>query len=340
MRFDLEVVVRRGSVAESRHRLQCAAVDVNGALVAGTPRAELVTMFRSAAKPFQLLPLVERGHADRFGFSDEQLAVMASSHTGSRDHVELVTGILARIGRGPDDLACGYHDPDDAISRDDIVRAGLPRTALYNNCSGKHAGLLALALAEGWPAEGYHRAEHPVQKLLLETLADVCGTGSTPLVPGVDGCSLPVYALPLTAMARGYAKLAAARPDGDGRARSLARIAQAMTAHPVAIEGRGRPCTVLMQATHGRLVAKHGAEGLLLVASRPDGIGVAFKCEDGTTRAVAPAAIAVLEHLGFLGELGDAEAAALAPLRRPIVTNVVGLEVGAIEAELREVVLA
>lgn len=337
MRFDLEVVVQRGSVVESRHRLQCAVVDRDGRLVAGTPQADLVTMFRSSAKPFQLLPLVERGHAERLGLTDEHLAVMASSHTGSRYHVELVTAILARLGLGPDDLACGFHEPDDAASREDLTRAGLPRTALYNNCSGKHAGLLALATAEGWPRAGYHLPEHPAQQLLQRTLAEVCDLPVARLVAGVDGCSLPVYAMPLTAMARAYARLAVGRPDGEPRARALAHIAVAMTAFPVAVEGSGRPCTTIMEATHGRLVAKHGAEGLMLVAAREAGLGIALKCEDGTTRAVAPATVAVLDHLGLLD---DGERRSLAPLRRPVVANVVGTEVGFLEAGLREVALA
>lgn len=337
MRFDLEVVVQRGSVAESRHRLQCAVVDRDGELVAGTTRADLVTMFRSSAKPFQLLPLVERGHAERLGFTDEQLAVMVSSHIGSRYHVELVTAILARLGLGPDDLACGYHEPDDAASREDVTRAGLPRTALYNNCSGKHAGLLALATAEGWPLAGYHRPEHPAQQLVQQTLADVCGVPAAGMVAGIDGCSLPVWAMPLTAMARAYARLAAARPGGDARTHALAHLAVAMTAFPAAVEGSGRPCTTIMEATHGRLVAKHGAEGLMLVAAREAGLGIAIKCEDGTSRAVAPATVAVLDHLGLLD---DGERRSLAPLRRPVVVNVVGTEVGSIEAGLREVALA
>jgi L-asparaginase II len=337
MRFDLDVVVRRGSIVESRHRLQCAAVDAQGSLLAGTAHADLVTMFRSSAKPFQLLPLVERGHADRFGFGPEQLAIMAGSHTGSRHHVELVTGILARLGLGPEALACGYHDPEDADSRDDVLRAGLPRTALYNNCSGKHAGLLALAIAEGWPTEGYHEPGHPLQQLLQRTIAEVCGVATGSLEAGVDGCSLPVFALPLTAMARGYAVMAAARPTGDSRTRALARIAQAMGEFPVAVEGTGRTSTRLMEATNGRLVAKGGAEGLLLAAARDRGLGIAIKCEDGTSRAIAPAAVAVLERLGLLA---PAELAALETLRRPRVTNVVGLDVGWIEAGLREAALA
>lgn len=338
MRFELEVLVRRGSAVESRHRLQCAVVDAQGTLVEGTPNAGLVTMFRSSAKPFQLLPLVERGHADRMGFTDEQLAVMASSHTGSRYHLQLVSGILSALGPGPEALACGYHDPEDPASRDDVFRAGAPRTALYNNCSGKHAGMLALALAEGWPIEGYHRPEHPMQQLFRQVIADACGVPAASMEAGTDGCNLPVFALPLPAMARGYARLAAARADAaDARTRALARIVRAMGAHARTVEGDGRTATQLMAATAGRIVAKGGAEGLLLAALTDRGLGVAIKCEDGASRPLAPAAIAVFERLGALA---PAELAALELLRRPVVRNVVGAEVGALEPSLREVALA
>ncbi|MCC6349359.1 MAG: asparaginase [Candidatus Eisenbacteria bacterium] len=338
MRFELEVLVRRGSAVESRHHLQCAAVDASGTLLAGTPNAGLVTMFRSSAKPFQLLPLVERGHAERLGFTDEQLAVMAASHTGSRYHVQLVTGILEQLGLGPGALACGYHDPEDAGSRDDLLRGGAPRTALYNNCSGKHAGMLALALAEGWPIEGYHLPAHPMQQLLRQVIAEVCEISPASMESGTDGCNLPVFALPLPSMARGYARLAAARADApEARTRALARIARAMGAHPRTVEGDGRTATQLMLATGGRVVAKGGAEGLMLLALTDRGTGVAVKCEDGAGRALAPTAVAVLERLGALD---GAELATLAPQRRPVVRNVIGAEVGRLEPSVREVALA
>lgn len=338
MRFDLEVLVRRGAVLESRHRLQCAVADVQGTLVGGTAEPGLVTTFRSSAKPFQLLPFVERGHAERFGFGDEQLAVMAASHTGSPHHLHLVEGILERIGLGPAHLACGYHEPEDADSRDDVLRGGAERTAIYNNCSGKHAGMLALAVAEGWPVEGYHRLEHPMQQLFRQVIAECCGVTPASLQAGVDGCSLPVFGLPLAAMARAYALLASARASAaDARTRALARIAGAMGAHPFAVEGEGRTATKVMAATHGRVVTKGGAEGLLLAALTDRGLGVAIKCEDGAMRASGPAIVAVLEHLGALSA---GEAAALDALRRPAVLNAAGLVVGSLEATLREVALA
>jgi len=335
MRLLVEVVVRRGSIAESRHHLQCALVDLEGNLASGSETPGIVTTFRSAAKPFQLLPLVERGHADRWGFSDEQLAVMASSHTGSRYHLTLVSGILERIGATPELLVCGYHDPDDSESRDELFRGSVPRSALYNNCSGKHAGLLALAISEGWPVEGYHRPEHPVQQLMRNTVAEACGVAPESLGTAIDGCNVVVFAAPLAVMARGFARLASAmaRQSGDARTVALGRIGRAMTAYPFAVEGKGRTSTALMVASGGRLVAKGGAEGLQLVGWTERGVGLAVKCEDGAGRAVGPAVVGVLEQLGALSA---AELASLEQVRNPVVTNAAGLDVGTIEAVVRE----
>lgn len=329
MSLHLDVTVRRGDLAESSHTLHAAVVDTSGRLQlsAGDPRRD--TTFRSAAKPFQLLPLVERGHAERWGFGDEQLAVMAASHTGSAQHIALVRGILERIGLTADALACGAHEPSDPDSLTRYRDFPAERGPLYNNCSGKHAGMLCLALSEGWPTEGYHRPEHPVQRLMRQTVADVCGVLPESMGLAIDGCSVPVFSLPLEAMARGYAVLAAARPGGDTRERSLDRIRGAMTAFPVAVEGTGRLSTTLMQTTRGRLVAKGGAEGLQLVGLVDRGVGVAVRCEDGSARAVSPGTCAVLERLRALE---PSERESLASYARPELSNVAGAHVGWIEA--------
>ena len=328
----LEVVVRRGPIAESVHHLQAVAVDATGRRVFATAEPERVTSFRSAAKPFQLLPLIERGHADRFGFTPEEVAVMSASHTGSAHHVDLVTGILARLGLEPRHLACGYHEPSDPASLEDVRLHPEKRSPLYNNCSGKHAGMLALALAEGWPVEGYEREAHPVQQLMRRTVAECCGLAPEALQVGVDGCSVSVFGLPLAAMAHGYARLAAAiAHGGDARAQALQRIGRALTAHPRAVEGAGRLSTALMETTGGRVAAKGGAEGLELVAVPGRSLGIAVKCEDGGARAVAPATVALL---GELGVLTATEMDALAGQRRPRLTNAAGLDVGQLEAEV------
>jgi L-asparaginase II len=339
MRLHLEVVVRRGDIDESRHVLELALADVAGRCLAETASPGLVTTFRSAAKPFQLLPLVERGHAERWGFRDEELAVMAASHTGSPYHLALVEGILQRIGLDASHLACGYHDPEDPESLELLRRASAPRSPLYNNCSGKHAGLLALVRSEGWPVEGYYRPEHPLQQLLHRTVAEVCGVTPESIATAVDGCSLVVFALPLTAMARGYAVLASSLRSAatDARTRALARIARAMAAHPRAVEGAGRVSTALMEATGGRLLAKGGAEGLQLVGLTDRAQGLAIKCLDGASRAVGPAAVAVLDQLGALS--GE-ERERLAAHRCVKLVNAAGLDVGRITADLRATALA
>jgi len=340
MRLQAEVLVLRGAIAESRHRVALAVVDAAGRVLAASEPEAQVTSFRSAAKPFQLLPFVERGHADRLRCSEPELAIMAASHSGSRAHLALVRSLLERIGLTARDLACGYHDPMDAESLEDVRRDPGLKSALYNNCSGKHAGMLAMSKAEGWPTAGYERATHPLQQLLRATVADCCGVTSDSILLGVDGCSVPVFGVPLTAMALGYARLAGALAQGgDTRAQALRRIGRAMMAEPVVVEGTGRLATDLMLAARGRIVAKSGAEGLLLVAEPGpasgghSGRGIAIKCEDGAMRALGPAAV---ELLATLGVLTADEAESLAVHRRPAVHDAAGHPVGWLEGRVRE----
>jgi L-asparaginase II len=332
MRLTIDVHVRRGSITEARHRVLACACTPSGETVAATDQPDAVTSLRSAAKPFQLLPLVERGHADRFGFTAEQLAIMAASHTGSAYHLELVRGILDRLGLDPGDLACGYHDPVDADAHASVIAKPETKSPLHNNCSGKHAGMLALALAEGWPTDGYHRAEHPLQQLMRRMVAETCDVADESIAVGIDGCSVSVFGIPLSAMARGYARLAAAREGRDARETSLHRIREAMLAYPIATGGTGRFSSSLMSSAGTALVAKGGAEGLECIGIIGRGIGVALKCEDGSARAVAPAAVALLERLDALpaGALS-----ALESFRHPVLRNAAGVEAARLEVEIR-----
>src|SRR5439155_8493380 len=212
MRLIVDVVVSRGAIAESRHcvRVVVCPISTSGAATqapgARNDTADPVTSFRSAAKPFQLLPLVERGHAERWGWSDEQLAVMSASHTGSAYHAALVRGVLERIGCTEANLACGYHEPLDEASRAHLAAHPEDRTPIWNNCSGKHAGMLCLARSEQWPIAGYELAAHPVQQLMRRTVAEMCGMQPGELVVAIDGCSVSVFGLPLSAMAQAYAR--------------------------------------------------------------------------------------------------------------------------------------
>ena len=332
MRLRIDVVVWRGGIPESRHRVQAAACDPEGRIALGSDQPGLLTTFRSAAKPFQLVPLVERGHADRWRFTDEQLAVMAASHTGSPHHVALVAGILETIGLSERHLACGYHDPLDPESAALLAAHPERRRSLYNNCSGKHAGMLCLALSEGWPVTGYEQPQHPLQQLMRRTVGEMCGVGPESLLVAVDGCSVSVFGVALAGMARAYARLAAARAGGDGRERALHRIRTAMQAHPRAVGGTGRLSTAVMERTGGRFVAKGGAEGLECIGLPDRALGIAIKAEDGQVRALGPAVVAVLEQLEALS---PAEIESLAHEARPVVRNHAGLEVGTIEATVQ-----
>jgi L-asparaginase II len=325
MTLRIEVQVRRGPILESRHLIEAALADPDGGVHAATGEPRMTTSFRSSAKPFQLLALVERGHAERWAFSDEEVAVMAASHTGSARHRRLVKGILDRIGLDESRLACGFHEPIDPESLAELRAHPELRSPLYNNCSGKHAGMLALACAEGWASEGYERPEHPVQQLALRSVAEVCGMRLEDVATGTDDCGVVVFGMPLASMARGYARLATARADGDARERALFRIRSAMMAHPQAVGGAARFSTRLMEACAGRIVAKGGAEGLECFGIPERGLGAALKARDGASRPLGPAAVALLDHLGVLSE---AERERLAPSREPAFRNHSGREVG------------
>lgn len=332
MRLQIDVVVWRGAIPESRHRMQAAVADRTGRFEASTERPDGITTFRSAAKPFQLLPLVERGHADRWRLSPEDLAVMSASHTGSAYHVERVRGLLARFGLGERHLACGFHEPLDPESLARVRAHPDERSPLYNNCSGKHAGMLCLARSEGWPVEGYERSEHAVQRLMRETVAEVAGLAPESLGVGIDGCGVSVFSLPIGAMARAYAELASAGSGATPRDAALHRIRSAMARYPRAVGGEGRFSTVLMESTRGRLVAKGGAEGLECLAIPERGLGVAIKCEDGSSRPVAPATLALLEQIGAI-EPDELER--LRSSRRPVLRNHAGTEVGVLDVTIR-----
>ena len=313
---------------ESRHRVQAAICGPRGESFARTSSPEAVTTFRSAAKPFQLLPFVERGHFDRLGFSEEQLAVMCASHTGSAYHVGLVAGILEQLGMSDRDLVCAFHEPLDGAARAQLRARPEGRSTLYNNCSGKHAGMLALARSEGWPTRGYEQPDHPLQRLMLETVADLCGMRPEDVLTGIDGCGVPVFGVPLRAMAMSYARFATATDGGDSRSAALARIRQAMMRFPVTTGGPERFSTAIMQAAPEQIVSKGGAEGLECLGIPGRALGLAVKCEDGHSRAVAPAVIELLDTTGLL----DTAVPGLESWRRPVTHNYAGLEVGGLGA--------
>ena len=295
--LDLDVVVTRGSDIESRHRVHAAVVDAQGGLVASTRDPHLATSWRSCAKPFQVMPFVESGEFDAVRWGDDELALACASHGGEPEHVAIATKMLASIGLEEGDLVCGPHEPlsprGARIARENGTRPG----RLHNNCSGKHAAMLARARTSHWETRGYERAGHPVQAAILDTVAEWTGVPSGRIGQAVDGCGVVVFALPLDAMARSYARLAAAAARGDEVPQ---RIVHAMTSRPFLVGGTERFDSILMEETEGRVLCKVGAEGVHTVAVVEQGIGFAVKVEDGNPRAQHPAVLRLLQHLGAL----------------------------------------
>jgi L-asparaginase II len=251
----LLVEVTRGGRVESEHRGAIAVVDAGGQLIAQVGDAQLVSYLRSSAKPFQLLPLIESGAADRFGFTDAELALIAGSHSGEPRHVAAMQSILNKIGLPASALQCGVHVPFNPDSARALRAAGREPTVLHNNCSGKHAGMLAQAIDRGLSTADYLDPQHPVQAAIRQRLTELAELPAKQIYVGVDGCSAPCFAMPLQASALAFAKLA------DAKSGALQRMARVMRTYPEMVAGEGRLDTDLMRAVPQCLVSKGGAEG-------------------------------------------------------------------------------
>ncbi len=285
----IRIVVRRGGVVEAVHRVDAVAVQ-DGSVVAEAGSGSLLTLMRSSAKPLQALPLARA----RDDLNEMDLAIASASHLGRAEQLEAVRALLAKAPASEDELECGP-------------------SPLLHNCSGKHAGMLALCRARGWPSAGYRLAGHPVQAGCRRELAAAAEVPESELETAVDGCGVVTFGLPLERMAHAFSRLE--RLDaGD-------RVAAAMRAHPGLVRGEGAPDTRLMRELPG-WTAKGGAEGLLC-ATGPDGLGVALKVGDGSTRPLVPALASFFRHLGH-------ELAGFSPVP---IENARGEEVGELAAE-------
>lgn len=318
------VEVTRGAQVESRHRGAIAVCDADGAVVAQWGDVAAATFPRSAFKAFQALPLIESGAADAFAVSEEELALACASHSGEAMHVDRVAAWLKRIDCGESDLACGPHMPVYEPAAHALVRAGERPCRLHNNCSGKHTGFLTLARHLDVSVAGYERLDHPVQVLVREAIAALCDTPANAMPVGIDGCAAPNYALALTHLARGMARLGARAKLAPVRAAAAQRVLAAWKAHPLLVSGTGRACSELIEAASGAAVVKTGAEGVYTAVIPEKGFGVALKIDDGGTRAAETAIARVLELLGA----AKPNSPALAKHLRPAVRNWRGDAVG------------
>jgi L-asparaginase II len=297
----MRVELHRGGLTESVHQVHVAVVRDDGALEASAGDPDCVTFWRSAAKPFQAMPIVADGAAQRFDLTSEEIALCCASHSSEPGQVDRVRAFLARIGCAESDLRCGPHPPlSDAVARE-YEREGVTLTAVYSNCSGKHTGMLALARHHGWPTAGYQALDHPVQQRCLREVSEWTGVAEDRIGTAVDGCGVVCFALPIRNMALAYARLGRRQAAGGKRVLppAASRIVAAMLAHPGLIAGEGRPCTEMMRAHPGRVITKVGAEGVYSALLTQEGLGVTLKVEDGHAGAAALAMAAVLDQLGL-----------------------------------------
>lgn len=329
---DILVEVTRGGMVESRHRGHIAVMDYEGKLIASSGNPHYYTFARSAAKLLQAVPLLEAGGAERFGLNDAEIALSCASHSGEPLHTETALGLLGKAGLGESALHCGVQEPLYKPSADRLKEDGTVPSQLHNNCSGKHAGMLALARLLNVSTDQYTQPEHPVQRKMLKTVAELSGIPESSIALGTDGCGVPVFAMPLSALAFAYASIG--RPDRlpASRAEACRRIVRAIRHQPYYVAGTDRFDTRLVEATSGRIIGKMGAEGVFAASVPELGIGLALKIEDGAERASYPAAAEALEQLDLLSpeELGRLKA-----YHQPPVPNRRGESVGVIRPVFR-----
>ena len=321
----------RGETIENLGLGMVAACDARGVLLASAGDCDRPVFLRSAGKPIQALPLVLSGAAEAFGFGDAEIALACGSHAGSARHLEVLARMLAKAGLREEHLRCGIHPPVDPGERERLRTAGEAPSRRHGNCSGKHAGFLATARHGGYDLESYLDPGHPVQRGVLEALAALAGMDQAAIALATDGCGAPTFALPLRAVARSFAAFADPPSAPSGLAPGLTRIGRAMAAEPWCVGGDGHFETELMRATHGRIIIKPGAEGVLALAA--GGIGLAIKLEAGVSGE--PLHAVTVDALEQLELLGGSELEAVARWRRPSIRNLAGTVTGRLEPLLR-----
>lgn len=319
------VEVTRGGRVESSHRGAAIVMDAKGGVVFTAGDVDLPIFPRSAVKALLALPMVETGAAARLGLTDAEIALACSSHSGEEDHVATATSMLAKAGRDLSCLECGSHWPSYDVAARALARVGQEPTALHNNCSGKHSGFICLACDRGDDPKGYIRPDHPTMKLITAALAEMTSTTLDARNFAVDGCSIPTYAIPLRALALGFARFSTGQTLAPDRAAATRRIRAAVAAQPRMVAGTNRFDTRVIAALGERVFVKGGAEGVHCGAIPELGLGFAVKCDDGAGRAADIVTAALIARLLPNNGQPDATIAALAS---PTLTNWNGIEVG------------
>ena len=314
------VVATRGDLVELVHVGSIAVVDAAGKLIAGIGDPAAFNFTRSALKPLQALPFVADGGMSRFRYTSHELALMCASHNGEAVHVAVVQGILDRIGLAEPDLQCGCHPPNYFAHTGTQPPPGARWNQLFHNCSGKHSGFLSWCRMHGAPTQRYLDPDSALQRRVRDVVRGYAAGSEPPM--GIDGCSAPNFALPLTGLAQAFRDLA------TGATPEHAALAYAMTRHPDLVSGTARSDLALMQTGNGDWVTKIGADGVQAIGIRSRGIGIAIRIADGNARALMAATVEALQQLGVLG---DAAGTPLAKYARPQISNYRGTVVGRVE---------
>ena len=314
--------VIRGETVESIHRGHLIVMDGDGKEIFTIGNPDFVTFFRSAAKPFQAIPFLLSGAPERFGFLENEIALACASHSGEPRHVALAKSMLARAGFTVEDLECGAHAPLGGGAARALFRSGSAPSALHNNCSGKHAGMLAVARHLGEVPQGYVAPMHPVQLRIRAILEELIAAPISPDATAIDGCSVPTWAVPLSSLAQAFSRLATGEGLSSSRHAAARRLMQAAMREPFYVAGEGRACTRMMQLVEGHAFVKTGAEGVYCAAIPDMGLGIALKVDDGAGRAAECAVASVLQTV--MSEY----ATELRPVAYAGLTNVRGVGVG------------
>ncbi|GBQ12037.1 asparaginase [Swaminathania salitolerans] len=323
--------VTRGGRVESLHLGRIAVTDDTGRVIRGLGAVEAPVFPRSTVKALLALPLVETGAADRLGLTDAELALACASHGGEIPHVRTASRMLAAAGQSVACLECGAHWPSFEAAARAVASDGAGPTALHNNCSGKHAGLICLAADQGLDPKGYVDPAHAVQRQVTSALEMATSVPHTERNRGLDGCSMPTYAIPLSALATGFARFGTGRNFSSGHASAAARLRSAVASEPFMVAGSGRFDTTLMAHFGQRIFCKMGAEGVMVAALPECGLGIAIKTSDGANRAAEVALAALLLELGApLWSSADQEV--LHGLSCQVLKNWNGREVGMVRA--------
>ncbi|OPJ57238.1 asparaginase [Alkalithermobacter paradoxus] len=297
----LLVHAMRGDYVESRHYGDLVIVNRNGKILYSVGDHNRFTLWRSAAKPFQVIPFVESGGVEKFNITMEELSVMTSSHGGENKHINAVNRILNKLNVPIESLDCGIAPPMYSKASAQLLKSGKECNSLHNACSGKHSAMIGLAIIKDICPQNYININHPVQKAMLNIVSEICDIDENDIAVAIDGCGVPVFGMGIDKMALAYAKLS--MPDGlfsHHRTQAMKKIVTAMTSYPFYVAGTDRLDTALMKVTKGRLVAKLGAEAVYNVGIVNEGIGICLKIDDGNVRAIDPVIIETLKQLDLL----------------------------------------